>query len=76
MVVDGADKVLLARVDERTKNTASDVAEIKAAIQSLDQRFVSKTEFAPVRAIVFGAVALVLLAVLGALVATTIGSPK
>ncbi len=50
------DSELLARIDERTK----------AMAERMDD-FVTKSEFAPVRSIVFGMVGAVLLAVLGAL---------
>lgn len=56
------DLQLLARLDERTANMAVDLADLKA-------NYVTKTEFAPVRAIVFGGVVLVLVAFMGALIA-------
>ncbi len=56
------DLQLLARLDERTANMAEDLADLKA-------NYVTKTEFAPVRAIVFGGVVLVLVAFMGALIA-------
>jgi hypothetical protein len=56
------DQQLLARLDERTANMAEDLADLKA-------NYVTKTEFAPVRAIVFGGVVLVLVAFMGALIA-------
>ena len=55
------DMQLLARLDERTANMAEDLADLKA-------NYVTKTEFAPVRAIVFGGVVLVLVAFMGALI--------
>jgi len=55
------DSNLLARLDERTANMAEDLADLKA-------NYVTKTEFAPVRAIVFGGVVLVLVAFMGALI--------
>lgn len=76
MVVDSDDKVLLARVDERTKNTAEDIAEIKNALKGMDDKFVTKASFEPVRAIVFGGVALVLIAVLGLVINGNIGVPR
>lgn len=54
------DQQLLARLDERTANMAEDLADLKA-------NYVTKTEFAPVRAIVFGGVVLILVAFMGAL---------
>jgi len=56
-----SDNALLARVDERTANIVDDLADIKA-------NYVTKAEFAPVRAIVFGFVATILMAFMGTLV--------
>jgi len=55
------DAALLARVDERTANIVEDLADIKA-------NYVTKAEFAPVRAIVFGFVAAILVAFMGTLI--------
>lgn len=54
---------LLIRVDERTSSMQEDIAEIKAN----SANYVTQAEFAPVRAIVFGAVAFILVTVLGVL---------
>lgn len=54
---------LLIRVDERTSAMQEDIAEIKAN----SANYVTQTEFAPVRTIVFGAVAFILVTVLGGL---------
>jgi hypothetical protein len=61
------DRELLIRLDERTQSIADDVAEMKGNAAS----FVTHTEFAPVRALVFGAVALILVAFMGALIYLT-----
>jgi len=61
MTPPSSDASLLARLDERTANMAEDLADLKA-------NYVTKTEFAPVRAIVFGGVVLVLVAFMGALI--------
>lgn len=55
------DKALLIRLDERTAAIAEDIADIRA-------NSVTKTEFAPIKAIVFGAVGLVLIGFMGTLV--------
>lgn len=52
---------LLARLDERTANIVEDLEDLKA-------NYVTKAEFAPVRAIVFGFVSAVLLAFMGTLI--------
>ncbi len=62
------DSELLVRLDERTRATAEDVAEIKEAMAA---NYVTKAEFAPVRSLVFGAVALILTAFIAALIYVT-----
>jgi len=54
---------LLIRVDERTSSMQEDIAEIKAN----SANYVTHAEFAPVRSIVFGGVAFILVTVLGIL---------
>lgn len=61
------DRDLLIRLDERTQGIAEDMAELKASTAS----FVTHTEFGPVKALVFGAVALILAAFMGALIYLT-----
>ena len=56
---------LLAVLDERTGQIASDVQEIKV---DLAAHFVRRDEFMPVRHVVYGMVGLILAAVAGALV--------
>lgn len=56
-----SDAQLLVRLDERTANIAEDIADLKA-------NYVTKAEFAPVRAIVFGFVAAVLVAFMATLI--------
>lgn len=58
------DSDLLARLDERMKGIADDIAEMR-------KDFVTKAEFGPVRSLVFGAVALILIAFMGALLYLT-----
>jgi hypothetical protein len=55
---------LLYRLDERTKAMADDLLDLKNGAKN----YVTKAEFTPIRSLVFGAVAIILIAVLGALV--------
>lgn len=64
-----SDAVLLARIDERTGSLVSTVNEIKS---SLENKYLLRSEFAPVRNIVYGLVTVILLAVIGALVALVV----
>ncbi len=52
---------LLSRLDERTERIERDIADLKI-------NYVTKTELAPIKAIVFGGVALVLIGFMGALI--------
>lgn len=56
---------LLARVDERTENMERQLDRLAA---DMKENYVTKSDFNPVRAIVFGGVALVLTAFMGALI--------
>lgn len=69
----------IARIDERTRGMASDISEVRNDVHCLknrmdesgnqyEKKFVSRQEFWPVRAIVFGFVALVMLTVMGGVV--------
>jgi hypothetical protein len=58
---------LLWRLDERTAAIQQDIAEMKADTAN----FVTHAEFGPVRALVFGAVALILAGFLAALLYLT-----
>lgn len=60
-----ATNALLARLDERTMNIES---KLNSAIED-KKSFVTKAEFEPVKRIVYGMVALVLVSVFGALLA-------
>lgn len=62
---------LLARLDERMSQVVKSIEEMKDEIRDARDEFVSKQEFAPVRAIVFGAVALILVAFMGAILYLT-----
>lgn len=61
------DRELLIRLDERTAAIADDLAEMKETSAS----FITRTEFGPVKALVFGAVALILAGFMGALLYVT-----
>lgn len=61
--------VLLALINERTKVMKVDVDEIKRALQT---QYVRRNEFVLVRALVFGCVGLILIAVVGALIARVV----
>jgi len=58
-------KVLLARIDERTKNLEKELKEIS---EKLDKDYVSRDEFAPIKKIVYGMVGVILLAAAVAMV--------
>lgn len=58
-------ELTLARIDERTQNLVSSINQLKESC-------VSQAEFKPVKALVFGGVGLVLMAVVGAVVALVI----
>jgi len=55
----------LARIDERTLNIQESLQRVE---MELSQNYVSKSEFAPIRLIVYGMVGLVLTAVVGAVI--------
>jgi len=59
----------LARIDERTKNIQAEVELIRT---QLTNHYVSKSEFAPVKAIVYTMVGLVMTTVVGAVVALVV----
>lgn len=61
----------LARVDERLSNI-----EGALGLPDGDSHFVSRDEFVPVRLLVYGATAIILLAVVGGLVAMVLRSPE
>ncbi len=60
---------LLARIDERTQNTADDVAEIN---RKLDKKYVTKDQFEPVKKVVYGLVGAALLSVAAGVLALVI----
>ena len=59
---------LLARIDERTKSIAENLERLEKQTADQFKLYVTKTEFWPVKTIVYSAVAIILMAVLGAVV--------
>ena len=72
-----ADRDLLIRLDEHSRQMTLAIEEMRGDLEAMQGNFITRAEFTPVRALVFGAVAVILLAVLGAMVALTLngGSP-
>lgn len=62
---------LIARVDERTARMEEDIRAIRAELR---HHYVTRDQFAPVRAVVFGFAGLVLVMVSTALVSAVIAS--
>lgn len=60
---------LLARIDERTKSMGKAVEDIKTMVTS---NYVTQQEFKPIKTLVFGAVAIMLIAIVGAIVALVV----
>lgn len=58
--------VTVARIDERTKALVETVNAMKAEMDSQQNKYVTHAEFAPVRSLAYGLVALVLVAVVSA----------
>lgn len=73
---DRADSILLNRIDERTQHMSKDLAdlrtEVSSEIKGIRDVMVTKVELAPIKAIAFGMVGFILLAVLTALVSQVI----
>lgn len=65
--------VLLARIDERTKNTDNTVHRIE---EMVTKNYVTQQEFKPVKALVFGAVGIMLATIIGAIIALVVLVPK
>lgn len=68
-MMDAEDKVLLARIDERTTFIVNQVSELKKS-------YVTKEEFKPVRMIVYGLAGAVLLTFLYAIVNLVVTNKK
>ena len=63
---------LLARIDERTKRLETEIGRLEAEIARQAETYVTKAEFWPVRTIVYGGVAAVLLAIVGAIISLVV----
>ena len=63
-MADIEDLSMLGRIDERTKNIDKELQEVK---HRLDYNFVTRDEFAPIKALVYGMVAIVMTSVVGGL---------
>ena len=66
----------IAVMSEQIKNMQSDISEIKNSLHELvakiDSTYVTKEELRPIKAITYGMVGAILMAVLGALINTTV----
>ena len=66
----------LAVMSEKMKNIENDISEIKLGINELikkmDEKFVTKNEFTPIKQIVYGFVGLIVVAVIGALISLVV----
>lgn len=62
----------LALIIERQETLQQTVEHIRKTLDNLDKRYVKREEFWPVRTLVYGFVAVILLAVAGALVALVV----
>jgi len=67
---------MLARIDERTINMEVSLDELKgdfkAFVKLVDDKYVTKEQFKPIRLLVYGATGIILVAVLTAVVAGVI----
>ncbi len=64
-------EIRITRIDERTQHMTADVIDIK---QAMERHYVTRDEFRPVRQIVYGAVGVCLVSLLGALVTLVVRS--
>lgn len=67
------DHDLLIRIDERTEATHTDVEKIKKVLDHLPQRYVTRPEFKPVRAVVYGLVGMILTGAIFGILAASFG---
>lgn len=61
-------KILVLRMDERTQSMQKELKDLKEFLESAKSDFVTKDEFSPVKAVVFGTVSLILTSVLSGLI--------
>ena len=64
------------RIDRLEQYVKDEVNSINVALRNLDQKYVSQDKFNPVSRVVFGVVALVLIAVAGALIGSVLPGGK
>jgi hypothetical protein len=67
------DHDLLIRIDERTEATHKDVEDLKGSFNGLPKRYVTRSEFKPVRSIVYGMAGVILSAALLGVLAMAFG---
>lgn len=72
MSLTGRERDLLARLDERTRAIVLEQTSLKARIERLDEDYVTKVEYAPVRSVVYGLIGAIMLAVVGAILALVV----
>jgi hypothetical protein len=63
----------LATIEERTKSILYDIKEIK---HDMDNRYVSKEEFEPIKMLVYGLVGMIMSSVIMGLILLLVNSPK
>lgn len=67
---------LLVRLDERTRNIERQIAttssDLRSFMDHVSEMYVTKSELAPVRSVVYGLVALILIAVLTAVISKAV----
>lgn len=70
--VGGRNEVKLAVMSEKVSNIETSLVEIKKSIEELvkkiDDTYVTKNEFAPIKSVVYGLVTLILTSVVGAII--------
>lgn len=71
-MADLTDRELLIKLSTQLDNLTDDVKELKSAFGSMQTKFVTREEFEPIKRLVYGAVGLILVAVVGALIALVV----
>lgn len=64
--------ILLTRMETQITQLQADIADIRNSQKQTTDHFITRHEFEPVRMLVYGFTALILLAVVGALITTVI----
>ena len=73
-MADMTDRELLIKLSTQLDNLVDDVRELKKGLGDMKSKFVTKEEFEPIKRLVYGAVGLILVAVVGALIALVVQS--